>query len=70
VAVPVDRSTSIVVDAKDVEGSPLHLELNGFPARVVQHEMDHLDGVLIFDRTTDEARKTAMAALRPTPGAL
>jgi hypothetical protein len=32
--------------------------------------MDHLDGVLIFDRTTDEARKTAMAALRPTPGAL
>jgi peptide deformylase len=69
VAVPVDRATSIVVDAKDVEGNPLHLELNGFPARVVQHEMDHLDGVLIFDRTTDEARKTAMAALRPTPGA-
>jgi peptide deformylase len=70
VAVPVDRPVSIVVEAKDVEGNPLHLELNGFPARVVQHEMDHLNGVLIFDRTTDEARKTAMAALRPTPGAL
>jgi peptide deformylase len=68
VAVPVERSTSIVVDAKDVEGNPLHLELNGFPARVVQHEMDHLNGVLILDRTTDEARKTAMAALRPSPG--
>ena len=57
VAVPVERPTSIVVDARDVEGNPLHLELNGFSARVVQHELDHLDGVLIFDRTTDEARR-------------
>jgi peptide deformylase len=33
-------------------------------ARVVQHELDHLDGVLILDRTTDDARREAMATLR------
>ena len=45
----------------------VRLELEGLGARVVQHELDHLDGVLILDRTTPEARREAMAALRPRP---
>jgi peptide deformylase len=42
-------------------------ELEGLGARVVQHELDHLDGVLIIDRTDDESRKKALAVLRPQP---
>jgi peptide deformylase len=41
------------------------LELEGMPARVAQHEVDHLDGVLMIDRTDPESRKEAMAQLRP-----
>jgi peptide deformylase len=40
-------------------------ELEELPARVVQHEVDHLDGTLILDRTTDEARREALGTLRP-----
>jgi len=48
-----------------VDGSELTLELDGLPARAVQHEVDHLDGVLTFDRTTPEARREALGLLRP-----
>ena len=44
---------------------PFRLELEGLPARVVQHELDHLDGTLIIDRTDPESRREAMAQLRP-----
>jgi peptide deformylase len=67
VLVPVERHVSLTLEAQDVEGAPLRLELAGLDARVVQHENDHLDGVLILDRTTPEARRDAMAALRPRP---
>ena len=46
----VPRFTHIRVDALDRKGKPFQLELHDFPARVVQHETDHLDGVLFFDR--------------------
>ncbi len=46
----VSRFTHIRVDALDRKGKPFRLELRDFPARVVQHETDHLDGVLFFDR--------------------
>jgi peptide deformylase len=46
----VPRHRDIVVRALDRRGKPFELELHGFPARVVQHETDHLDGVLFFDR--------------------
>jgi peptide deformylase len=46
----VPRHRDIVVRALDRRGKPFELELRGFPARVVQHETDHLDGVLFFDR--------------------
>jgi peptide deformylase len=67
VLVPVERHATLTLEAQDVEGAPLRLELTGLDARIVQHELDHLDGVLILDRTTPEARREAMAILRPQP---
>jgi peptide deformylase len=64
VVVPVERAVTIRVEARDAEGTPVTLELEGLPARVAQHELDHLDGVLILDRTTDEGRREALAVLR------
>ena len=65
VQMPVERPVSVRVEGRDLEGGELTLELSEHAARVVQHELDHLDGVLILDRTTDEARKAALAVLRP-----
>jgi peptide deformylase len=65
VQMPVERPISIRLTGRDLEGGELSLDLDEHAARVVQHELDHLDGVLILDRTTDEARKAALAVLRP-----
>ena len=65
VQMPVERSVSLRVEGRDVHGGELSLELTDHAARVVQHELDHLEGVLILDRTTEEARKAALAVLRP-----
>jgi peptide deformylase len=64
VAVPVERSLRVRLEALDPEGNPISLELEELPARVAQHELDHLDGVLILDRTTPEGRREALAVLR------
>jgi peptide deformylase len=48
----VPRYTDIIVRALDRDARQLELRLKGFPARVAQHETDHLDGVLFFDRMT------------------
>jgi peptide deformylase len=72
VQVPVERPASVRLEGRDPAGSEISFELTDLGARVVQHELDHLDGVLVLDRTTDEARKQALAILRPramlTPG--
>jgi peptide deformylase len=65
VNVPVDRSTRVVLEGKDPNGDDVRFELEGYAARVAQHELDHLDGVLMIDRTDDEHRKDALAILRP-----
>jgi peptide deformylase len=65
VVVPVERAARITLVGKDVGGGELRLELDDAGARVAQHELDHLDGILVIDRTTAEARKEAMALLRP-----
>jgi peptide deformylase len=65
VLAPVARAVSLRLDGKDVNGKDVSHELEGYPARTAQHELDHLDGVLIIDRTTPEARREAMAVLRP-----
>ena len=67
VLVPVERDASVVITGRDVEGNEQRLELEELAARVVQHELDHLDGILILDRTTPEARREALGVLRPQP---
>jgi peptide deformylase len=64
VVVSVERPVRVRLEASDEQGNPVTLELEGLPARVAQHELDHLDGVLILDRTSAEDRREAMAVLR------
>jgi peptide deformylase len=64
ITVEVPRAVAIHVDAQDAEGAALRLEVEGFEARVIQHEIDHLDGILILDRTTKEQRRQALRELR------
>ena len=67
VAVPVERHAALTLEGVDPRGEPLRLELRDLGARVIQHEVDHLDGVLIVDRTTREGRREALRTLRPEP---
>jgi len=64
VLLEVERPIHVRVRAVDEHDDPLLVEASGLEARVIQHEMDHLDGTLILDRTSREARKQAMRALR------
>ena len=64
VLVPVERALRVTLEAHDVSGAPLRLELEAMGARVVQHELDHLDGILMLERTDDDSRKDALATLR------
>jgi peptide deformylase len=64
VLVDVDRPIHVRVRALNETGEPIVIEASGLEARVIQHEIDHLDGVLILDRTSREQRKEAMRALR------
>jgi peptide deformylase len=65
VQVPVERALTVQLEGRDPEGNELSVELHDLGARVAQHELDHLDGVLILERTTEEARKEALGLLRP-----
>jgi peptide deformylase len=62
--VDVERAVHVRVRALDEEGEPRIVEASGLEARVIQHELDHLDGVLILDRTSRDQRRGAMRALR------
>jgi peptide deformylase len=64
VLVDVERPVHVRVRALDERGEPLVVEASGLEARVIQHEVDHLDGVLILGRTSREQRKEAIRALR------
>lgn len=64
VVVPVIRPLGIRLTARDLDGQEVAMEIDGFGARVVQHEVDHLDGILIIDRTGPEERKEALRQLR------
>jgi peptide deformylase len=71
IVVDVERSVHVRATALDERGDQLLVEASGLEARVIQHEIDHLDGVLILDRTSREQRKEALRALReggPRPG--
>ncbi len=62
--VPVERSVRLVATGIDIEGAPLRIEAEGMEARILQHEVDHLDGVLIIDRATKDDRRVALRELR------
>ena len=64
VTVDVERPLFARVTARDLAGAPILLEAAGLEARVLQHEIDHLDGILILDRTIREQRRAALRALR------
>jgi peptide deformylase len=65
VRVQVERLARVRLEARDAAGGVVSLELEGYPARVVQHEVDHLDGKLMLERTDAESRREALGALRP-----
>ncbi len=64
IQVDVVRPTAITVSAQDTSGAPFELEASGLMARILQHEIDHLDGVLILDRTDRDSRKAALREWR------
>ncbi len=64
VTMDVERPLHARFTGRDVDGEPVVIEASGLEARVLQHEIDHLDGVLILDRTTRQQRKAALRALR------
>jgi peptide deformylase len=64
VAMDVERPLHARLSGRDVEGEAVMLEASGLEARVLQHEIDHLDGILILDRAPRDQRKAALRALR------
>jgi len=64
VTVPVERHVRVVAQGLDESGAPVEIEAEGLEARVIQHELDHLDGVLIIDRAPKEDRRAALRELR------
>ncbi len=64
IQVDVERPTAVTISGQDVSGRPLQIEASDLLARVLQHEVDHLDGVLILDRTDRHSRKAAMREWR------
>ncbi|MBA2693497.1 MAG: peptide deformylase [Rubrobacter sp.] len=64
IPVDIERPTKVRVTGFDAEGNPVEVEAEGHLARIFQHEIDHLDGILILDRTDRESRNAAMRELR------
>ena len=64
IQIDVERPTAVTISGQDVSGKPLQIEASDLLARILQHEVDHLDGVLILDRTDRESRKAAMREWR------
>ncbi|WP_047866312.1 peptide deformylase [Rubrobacter aplysinae] len=64
VQVEVERPVSIIVTGYDPSGEMIRIEATELLARIIQHEMDHLDGITILERTDRESRREAMRGLR------
>jgi peptide deformylase len=65
ILVPVERAVTVTLVGRDENGDDVRYELDDVYARAAQHETDHLDGVLMIERTTPEARREALGKLRP-----
>lgn len=66
IGIPVSRAVSVTCEALDPQGNPLTIEATDLHARVLQHEIDHLDGVLIIDRASPQDRREALRAYLQT----
>ena len=66
--VPVARHLRVRVSGRDASGDAVDMDVEGFEARVIQHEIDHLDGILIFDRAENQERREALRELRLRAG--
>jgi peptide deformylase len=64
IGVEVERPVAVTLKGQDLSGAPMSVEAEGRLARIFQHEMDHLDGILMLDRTDRESRKSAMREMR------
>jgi peptide deformylase len=64
IQVEVERPTAVTISGQNVSGAPIRMEASDLLARILQHEIDHLNGVLILDRTDRESRKAAMREMR------
>lgn len=64
VVVPVERWEHIIVQAQDMDGQDIELELEGYLARIIQHEIDHLNGVLIIDKPYDDVKGPSLKPYR------
>jgi peptide deformylase len=60
----IDRAKSITVRAQNLEGEPIELETTGFLARAIQHEIDHLNGILFIDRVSSAAKTSLSSKLK------
>ena len=69
ITVVVERPTTVVCEAMSLSGKRVRIEADGLHARVLQHEVDHLDGLLILDRATPEERKAALQRYREAQAA-
>ena len=64
ISVEIERPIEVRVSGRDAAGAPVQLTATGLLARILQHEVDHLNGILILDRTDRESRKAAMREMR------
>jgi peptide deformylase len=69
ITIPIERPIEVVCEAMSLSGKPVRIEADGLHARVLQHEIDHLDGLLILDRATPEERKAALQRYREAQAA-
>ena len=64
ISVPVERAARVTCEALSLSGKDIRIEAEGLQARLLQHEIDHLDGLLIIDRATPDERKAALVRYR------
>lgn len=69
ITIPIERASEVICEALSLSGKPVRIAADGLHARVLQHEIDHLDGVIILDRATPEERKAALQRYREAQAA-
>ncbi|PYJ63366.1 MAG: peptide deformylase [Verrucomicrobia bacterium] len=60
----IERAQSVIVHAQSLEGGTIHIEASGFLSRAIQHEGDHLNGILFIDRMRSAAKAALSSRLK------